>query len=186
MGTSIREIIEHHAGGMCDGYQIKGFLPGGGSTDFLLEEHLDALMDYDEIGKLGSRMGTGTIIILDDQYCPVSMVLNLVRFFAQESCGWCTPCRDGLPWAVSLLEKIERGEGELKDIEQLEELCDFAAPGNTFCALAPGAVEPLQSALKYFRQDFETHIKHQCCPYHDALTTAETLSKINANRVEGT
>ncbi|SQH77324.1 NADH:ubiquinone oxidoreductase, chain F [Shewanella benthica] len=191
MGTSIREIIEHHAGGMCEGYRLKGFLPGGGSTDFLLEEHLDALMDYDEISKLGSRMGTGTIIILDDKYCPVSMVLNLVRFFAQESCGWCTPCRDGLPWAVSLLEKIERGQGEPKDIDQLEDLCDFAAPGNTFCALAPGAVEPLQSALKYFRQDFETHIKHQCCPYHDErvakkTATAKTHSRINANRVEGT
>ncbi len=165
MGTPIREIIEKHAGGMSPGYQLKGFLPGGGSTDFLLNEHLDARMDYDEIGKLGSRMGTGTIIVLDDKYCPVSMVLNLVKFFAQESCGWCTPCRDGLPWAVSLLEKIERGQGEVNDLQQLEELCRFAAPGNTFCALAPGAVEPLQSALKYFLKDFESHINHQCCPY---------------------
>ncbi|WP_083700335.1 NADH-quinone oxidoreductase subunit NuoF [Shewanella sp. UCD-KL12] len=165
MGTSIREIIEEHAGGMSLGYQLKGFLPGGGSTDFLTNEHLDAHMDYDEIGKLGSRMGTGTIIILDDKYCPIAMVLNLVKFFAQESCGWCTPCRDGLPWAVSLLEKIERGEGELQDLQQLKELCQFAAPGNTFCALAPGAVEPLQSALKYFKKDFESHINHQCCPY---------------------
>ncbi|QFU23312.1 NADH-quinone oxidoreductase subunit NuoF [Shewanella eurypsychrophilus] len=166
MGTSIREIIEQHAGGMCEGYRLKGLLPGGGSTDFLLEEHLDAKMDYDEIGKLGSRMGTGTLIILDDRYCPVSMVLNLVRFFAQESCGWCTPCRDGLPWAVALLEKIETGSGELADLDQLEALCQFAGPGNTFCALAPGAVEPLQSALKYFRKDFESHIHQQCCPYH--------------------
>ena len=166
MGTPIREIIEQHAGGMCDGYSLKGFLPGGGSTDFLVEKHLDVPMDYDAIGKQGSRMGTGTIIILDDKYCPVSMVLNLIKFFAQESCGWCTPCRDGLPWAQVLLEKIERGEGELEDIAQLEELCRFAAPGNTFCALAPGAVEPLQSALNYFREDFESHITQACCPFH--------------------
>ena len=166
MGTPIREIIEQHAGGMCDGYSLKGFLPGGGSTDFLVEKHLDVPMDYDAIGKQGSRMGTGTIIILDDKYCPVSMVLNLIKFFAQESCGWCTPCRDGLPWAQVLLEKIERGEGELEDITQLEELCRFAAPGNTFCALAPGAVEPLQSALNYFREDFESHITQACCPFH--------------------
>ncbi|MEC4724775.1 NADH-quinone oxidoreductase subunit NuoF [Shewanella sp. D64] len=166
MGTPIREIIEQHAGGMCDGYSLKGFLPGGGSTDFLVTEHLDVPMDYDAIGKQGSRMGTGTIIILDDKYCPVSMVLNLIKFFAQESCGWCTPCRDGLPWAQVLLEKIESGEGELEDITQLEELCRFAAPGNTFCALAPGAVEPLQSALNYFKKDFESHITQACCPFH--------------------
>ncbi|NQZ27009.1 MAG: NADH-quinone oxidoreductase subunit NuoF [Colwellia sp.] len=165
MGTPIGEIIENYAGGMSDGYKLKGYLPGGGSTDFLLEKHFDTPMDYDEIGKQRSRMGTGTIIVLDDKYCPVAMVLNLVKFFAQESCGWCTPCRDGLPWAAVLLEKIEQGKGELTDIEQLEDLCKFAAPGNTFCALAPGAVEPLQSALNYFRDDFEQHIEQKSCPY---------------------
>ncbi len=165
MGTPIGEIIENYAGGMRDGYKLKGYLPGGGSTDFLLEKHFDTPMDYDEVGKQRSRMGTGTIIILDDQYCPVEMVINLVKFFAQESCGWCTPCRDGLPWAVTLLEKIEQGQGELQDINELEKLCQFAAPGNTFCALAPGAVEPLQSALNYFKADFEAHITQKCCPF---------------------
>lgn len=165
MGTPIREIINDYAHGMCEGYELKGFLPGGGSTDFLLPEHLDTAMDYDEIGKVRSRMGTGTITVLDDRYCPVQLVLNLLRFFAQESCGWCTPCRDGLPWAVSLLEKIERGDGQTSDIQQLIDITKFAAPGNTFCALAPGAVEPLQSALKYFLNDFEQHIEKKCCTY---------------------
>lgn len=166
MGTPIGEIIEIHAGGMCEGFQFKGCLPGGGSTDFLLAQHLDTPMDYDEIAKQGSRMGTGTITVLDDHFCPVAMVLNLVRFFAQESCGWCTPCRDGLPWAEQLLQKIEQGDGELNDLQQLDDLCQFISPGNTFCALAPGAIEPLQSALKYFRDDFEAHITQQACPYH--------------------
>jgi len=165
MGTPIGEIINEHAQGMCDGYQLKGFLPGGGSTDFLLPEHLDTPMDYDAIGKIRSRMGTGTITILDDKYCPIRLVLNLLKFFAQESCGWCTPCRDGLPWAVSLLEKIERGDGQAADIEQLIDITKFAAPGNTFCALAPGAVEPLQSALRFFLEDFEQHIEKKCCRY---------------------
>ncbi len=168
MGTPIGEIINIHAQGMCDGYRLKGFLPGGGSTDFLLPQHIDTPMDYDEIGKINSRMGTGTITVLDDKFCPIKMVLNLVKFFAQESCGWCTPCRDGLPWAVSLLEKIERGEGKTSDIEQLIDITRFAAPGNTFCALAPGAVEPLQSALKYFLVDFEQHITQGCCPYEQS------------------
>ncbi len=165
MGTPIREIIEQHAGGMCDGYQLRGLIPGGGSTDFLLPEHLDTPMDYDEIGSVGSRMGTGTIIVLDDQFCPVDMVHNLVAFFAQESCGWCTPCRDGLPSATYLLEQIEKGHGKPEDITYLEDIVQFVAPGNTFCALAPGAAEPLQSALKYFRDDFEQHITEGCCPY---------------------
>ncbi|MEE9345392.1 MAG: NADH-quinone oxidoreductase subunit NuoF [Methylococcales bacterium] len=165
MGTTIREIIEEHAGGMCDGYQLRGLIPGGGSTDFLLPEHLDTPMDYDEIGNVGSRMGTGTITVLDDQFCPVDMVHNLVAFFAQESCGWCTPCRDGLPSATYVLEQIETGHGKPEDMTFLEDIVDFVAPGNTFCALAPGAAEPLQSALKYFRDDFDQHIKDGCCPY---------------------
>ena len=110
-------------------------------------------------------MGTGTITVLDDQFCPVDMVHNLVAFFSQESCGWCTPCRDGLPSATYLLEQIEKGQGKTEDITFLEDIVQFVAPGNTFCALAPGAAEPLQSALKYFRDDFEQHIKDGCCPY---------------------
>ena len=158
MGTSIREILEDHAGGMRDGYRLRGFLPGGASTDFLLPEHLDTLMDYEAVAKAGSRMSTGAIIVLDDQSCPVQMVLNLEQFFAQESCGWCTPCRDGLPWTVSLLKALIAGQGRREDLDTLAGLTRMLAPGNTFCALAPGAMEPLQSALKYFREDFERYI----------------------------
>ncbi len=158
MGTPIREIIEEHAGGMQDGYKLRGFLPGGASTDFMLPEQLDVLMDYDTVAKAGSRMGTGTIIVLDDKTCPVQMVLNLEEFFAQESCGWCTPCRDGLPWTVTLLKDIIAGHGRMEDLDTLAGLTRMLGPGNTFCALAPGAMEPLQSALKYFRADFERYI----------------------------
>jgi NADH-quinone oxidoreductase subunit F len=158
MGTPIREIIEQHAGGMQDGYKLRGFLPGGASTDFLLPEHLDVAMDFESVTKAGSRMGTGTIIVLDDQTCPVKMVLNLEQFFAQESCGWCTPCRDGLPWTVTLLKDIIAGKGRIEDLDALSGLTRMLGPGNTFCALAPGAMEPLQSALKYFREDFERYI----------------------------
>jgi NADH-quinone oxidoreductase subunit F len=161
MGTPIREIIEDHAGGMRDGYKLRGFLPGGASTDFLLPEHLDVLMDYEAVAKAGSRMGTGAIIVLDDKTCPVQMVLNLEQFFAQESCGWCTPCRDGLPWTVTLLKDIISGFGRLEDLDTLTALTHQLGPGNTFCALAPGAMEPLQSALKYFRADFERYIVNE-------------------------
>ncbi|WP_323847059.1 NADH-quinone oxidoreductase subunit NuoF [Microbulbifer magnicolonia] len=165
MGTPVREIIEQHAGGLQDGLKLKGFLPGGGSTDFLGPEHLDLPMDYDVIGKAGSRMGTGTIIVLDDRTCPVGLVLNLSQFFARESCGWCTPCRDGLPWVVEILQRIEKGHGLPEDLELLREQAARMGPGNTFCALAPGAAEPIQSALKLFEQDFIDHITKGCCPF---------------------
>jgi len=155
LGTTLREIIEEHAGGMQDGYRFKGALPGGASTDFLIEEHLDTPMDYDSVMEAGSRLGTGTIIVLDDKTSVVGMLKNLQQIFAQESCGWCTPCRDGLPWIAKILESIEKGNGKQSDIELLERHTKMLGPGSTFCMLAPGAMEPLQSALKYFKSDFE-------------------------------
>ena len=165
MGTTIREILEEHAGGMKDGLALRGLLPGGASTDFLLPEHLDLPMDFDSVQAAGSRMGTGTMIVLDDRTCPVGMVANLMRFFARESCGWCTPCRDGLPWVSKILDALERGEGRRGDLEVLERHARFLGPGMTFCAHAPGAMEPLRSALKYFRDDFERHLRQKRCPW---------------------
>ena len=165
MGTTVRELLEEHAGGMQDGYAFRGVLPGGASTDFLVKDHLDVKMDFDSVMKAGSRMGTGTMIVLDDKTCPVGFVHNLMRFFARESCGWCTPCRDGLPWTEKILRSIEEGKGEPGDIERLMLHSRLLGPGNSFCALAPGAVEPLQSALKYFRDDFERHIREKKCHF---------------------
>jgi NADH-quinone oxidoreductase subunit F len=165
MGTTIREILEEHAGGMREGYTFRGLLPGGASTDFLVAEHLDVRMDFDSVQKAGSRLGTGTMIVLDDQTCPVGMVHNLERFFAQESCGWCTPCRDGLPWTAQILQALEDGGGQPKDLQRLALHTRLLWLGRTFCALAPGAMEPLQSALKYFKDDFERHIRDQRCPW---------------------
>ena len=163
MGTPVRQILEEYAGGMEDGYQFRGLLPGGGSTDFLVEEHLDLAMDYDTIGKAGSRMGTGTMIILDDQTCPVGFVKNLMEFFARESCGFCTPCRDGLPWSAQVLDDIQNGRGRPEDMDTLgRQVSYIGAIGNTHCALAPGAMEPLQSAMKYFPEAFEQHINGRC------------------------
>jgi len=165
MGTTLRELIEVHAGGMQDGLKFRGALPGGASTDFLVEEHLDVKMDYTAVAAAGSRLGTGTVVVMDDKTCPVGFVENLEHFFAQESCGFCTPCREGLPWVEKLLSAIDSGEGTLEDIKLLEHHTKFLGPGNTFCAFAPGAMEPLQSALKYFRADFEKHVHEHRCPY---------------------
>jgi NADH-quinone oxidoreductase subunit F len=165
LGTTVREILEEHAGGMRDGVQFRGALPGGASTDFLVEEHLDTPMDYASIQKVGSRLGTGTMVILDDKTCPVGMVWNLEHFFAQESCGWCTPCWSGLSWTEKILLAMEQGQADARDLDVLKFQTKFLAPGNTFCAFAPGAAEPLQSALKYFAGDFDRHIAEKRCPW---------------------
>jgi NADH-quinone oxidoreductase subunit F len=165
MGVTMRELLEEHAGGMRDGLKFRGAIPGGASTDFLIEEHLDVKMDFDSVQKAGSRLGTGTMIILDDRTCPVGLTRNLEQFFARESCGWCTPCREGLPWTARILGAIEEGRGEPDDLKRLRFHTEFLGPGFTFCALAPGAMEPLQSALKYFREDFERHIREKRCPW---------------------
>jgi len=165
MGTTLGEIFHEHAGGMIGGYAFRGLLPGGASTSFLREEHFDARMDFASMDKTGSRLGTGTIIVLDDKTCPVGMVLNLEQFFARESCGWCTPCREGLPWVRNTLEAIEQGHGTPEDIGILHEHTWLLQLGHTFCALAPGAVMPLGGALKYFPEDFENHVRQHRCPW---------------------
>lgn len=165
MGTTIRELIEEHAGGMNDGYRFRSVIPGGASTEFLTEEHLDVPMDFDSVQSAGSRLGTGMMIVIDDRTCTVGAVHNLQQFFAQESCGWCTPCREGLPWIVDTLNAIENGQGEPADLEMLDRHTDLLWLNKTFCALAPGAMEPLKSALKIFRDDFMRHIKEKRCPW---------------------
>jgi len=161
IGTTGRELLYTYGGGMADGYELSCWLPGGASTDFLMPEHLDLAMDYDTIMKAGSRMGTALIMVVDDKQNIISAVRNLEQFFARESCGWCTPCRDGLPWTVKILESIEAGTGQEGDIATLQQLTRFLGPGKTFCAHAPGAMEPLQSALKFFPAEFAKGIKAQ-------------------------
>ncbi|MGL4355247.1 MAG: NADH-quinone oxidoreductase subunit NuoF [Aeromonas popoffii] len=158
-GITARELFEHYAGGMKPGNRLKAWQPGGAGTGFLLPEHLDAQMYAGGIGKVGTRMGTGLAMAVDDSINMVGLLRNMEEFFARESCGWCTPCRDGLPWSVKLLRALERGQGQPGDLATLEQLCNFLGPGKTFCAHAPGAVEPLGSALKYFRAEFEAGIK---------------------------
>ena len=165
LGTTMRELLEEHAGGMAAGHRFRGALPGGASTDFLIEEHLDVKMDFSTVAAVGSRLGTGTMIVLDDKTCPVAFIHNVERFFALESCGWCTPCREGLPWVEKMLASIEEGTGKMEYLDLLKFNAKYMGPGNTFCAHAPGAAEPLQSGLKYFHDDFLKHITDKKCPW---------------------
>lgn len=165
LGITVRELLEEHAGGMSDGYRFRAALPGGASTDFLTGDHLDVKMDFATVAAAGSRLGTGTMIILDDKTCPVAFIQNIEKFFAIESCGWCTPCREGLPWVEKMLASIEEGTGKMEYLDILKFHTKYMGPGNTFCAHAPGAAEPLQSGLNYFYDDFVKHIKEKKCPW---------------------
>lgn len=158
IGTTGAELLDR-AGGMRGDHQLKAWLPGGASTGFLLPEHLALPLDFDTVGKEGSRLGTGLITVVPEAQSMVSLLRNMEEFFARESCGWCTPCRDGLPWSVKLLLALEHGKGEPGDIELLDKLAADCGPSLTFCAHAPGAAMPLQTALKHFRHEFEQGVK---------------------------
>ncbi|TKB66105.1 MAG: NADH-quinone oxidoreductase subunit F [Nitrospira sp.] len=175
LGTTAREVLERHAGGMADGVRFRGLLPGGISTAFMTEEHLDLPLDFSSIPPEVGRLGTATMIVLDDHTCPVGFVLNLEKFFARESCGWCTPCREGLPWVAKILMSFEDGRATSEDLSLLKMHTKWLAPGHTFCGLAPGAMAPLQSALKYFHDDFERHISTRGCPWSKKLSQQRIL-----------
>jgi NADH-quinone oxidoreductase subunit F len=164
-GTPMRELLEVHAGGMLPGYELRAVSPGGASTSFVAAADIDVPLDFSALGAVGSRLGTGTMVVLDDQTCPVGMTLNLVQFFAQESCGWCTPCREGLQWAAALLAGIEEGRAQPGDLGILDEAVWFMGSDKCFCDLAPGATQPLESALRLFRKDFERHVREGRCGY---------------------
>ncbi|GAB3675458.1 NADH-quinone oxidoreductase subunit NuoF [Salinisphaera aquimarina] len=152
LGTKLADVLEHF-GGIRHGHRLKALLPGGGSTPLLTDEHLNTPMDYEGVGAVGSRLGTATMVVMDETTPIVGVLRNLEHFYAQESCGWCTPCRDGLPWVERILTNLEAGEGQPGDIELLDLHVKLLGPGKTFCAHAPGAMGPLESGLKYFRDE---------------------------------
>ena len=163
MGIRLSEIIETYAGGMPAGSEFKACLPGGASTGFLPKAHYDIEMDFESLKKVGNRLGTGAIMVFDQNLCLVAATLNLTEFFARESCGWCTPCREGLPYVRDVLARIENGQGESDFIPILEDMGKQL--WSAYCAFAPGAVAPLQSLLAHFREEVEEHIHQKGCPF---------------------
>ena len=168
MGVTARELIFKHAKGLRPGRQLVGFLPGGASTPFMLPEHLDIPMHWEGPPTVGSRLGTGGVIVMDDAVCPIDFLINLIEFFTRESCGYCTPCRDGLPYVLHLLSKFEKGLATEKDFETLKELCEVIAP-NTFCAFAPGALMPVMAGIEKFKKIFLQHITQKGCCFREGV-----------------
>ena len=163
IGVRLSEIIEGYAGGMPAGSEFKACLPGGASTGFLPRQHYDIEMDFDTLRKIGNRLGTGAIMVFDQKTCLVGATVNLIEFFARESCGWCTPCREGLPFILDLLKRIESGDGEPAHIPMLEQM--GKSLWNAYCAFAPGAVAPVESLLEHFEGEVQEHINQKKCPF---------------------
>lgn len=163
MGISLREVIEQCGGGVRGGRQFKACLPGGASTPFLTAAQLDTPLDHLHLEQAGSRLGTAGITVFDDTTCMVAATLNLARFFARESCGWCTPCRDGLQVIVWLLAEIEAGRGHADLIAMLHDQVKNIS-GRSFCALAEGAMGPVKALLERFGDELEDHVIRGRCP----------------------
>ena len=163
MGTPLRRIIEDFGGGTLDGLPIKGIIPGGSSTPVLGPDQLDISMDFDSLKAAGSMLGTGAATVFTEGVCPVAVLLRIVRFYAHESCGQCTPCRDGTGWMERIVHAIEAGEGRPGDRELLLSVASQIL-GNTICALGDAAAMPVQSFATRFSDDFEQHIALGRCP----------------------
>src|ERR671910_550073 len=169
MGTTLRELLEM-AGGIREGHTLKFWTPGGASTPLLTDEHLDLPLDYEGVGAAGSMLGTKALQCFDETVCVVRAVTRWTEFYAHESCGKCTPCREGTYWLVQLLRDIEAGKGRMSDLDKLNDIADNIN-GKSFCALGDGAASPIFSSLKYFREEYEQHITGKGCPFDPAKST---------------
>ncbi len=162
MHTTLRALVYEYAGGPLDGRTIKAVIPGGSSVPILLPEHLDVPASFDAVQRAGSLLGSAGIIVMDDTTCMVWAAENLLHFYRHESCGKCTPCREGTDWLHKILQRIERGEGDMRDLDLLESVSGNIA-GKTLCAFGDAAVAPALTTLKHFRGEYEAHIREGRC-----------------------
>ena len=169
LGITLRELLDM-AGGIREGHTLKFWTPGGSSTPIFTDEHLDIPLDFESVGEAGSMLGTRALQIFDETTCVVRAVGRWIAFYAHESCGKCTPCREGNYWMVQVLDRLERGEGTEADIDKLLDICDNIL-GRAFCALGDGATSPVMSSIKYFRQEYIDHFEKGGCPFDHSRST---------------
>jgi len=169
LGVTLRQLLEI-SGGVRSGHKLKFWTPGGSSTPIFTDAHLDVPLDYEGVSAAGSMLGTKALQIFDETTCVVRAVLRWTEFYKHESCGKCTPCREGTWWLVQVLKDLESGKGTEADLDKLLDLCDNIM-GRSFCALADGAASPIISSLKYFRQEYLDHLSIGACPFDPTAAT---------------
>ncbi len=163
MDVTLRQLIYDFAGGMRDGHQLKAVIPGGSSTPVLLPDQIDAPASFDGLAKAGSMLGSAAIIVMDDTTCMVWAATNLEHFYRHESCGKCTPCREGTDWLFKMLRRIEHGEGRMSDLDLLVDISNNIG-GKTLCPFGDAAIAPVLSTIAHFRDEYEAHIREGHCP----------------------
>jgi NADH-quinone oxidoreductase subunit F len=163
MHTTLRELIYDYAGGIRDGHHLKAVIPGGSSTPVLLPDAIDVPASFDGVAKAGSMLGSAAMIVMDETTCMVWAAENLIHFYSHESCGKCTPCREGADWMLKILHKIERGDGQLADLDLLQSIARNIN-GKTLCPFGEAEVAPVLSTLQHFRHEYEAHIREGRCP----------------------
>jgi NADH-quinone oxidoreductase subunit F len=178
LGITLRELLDL-AGGVRKGHQLKFWTPGGSSTPLLTAEHLDVPLDFEGVGAVGSMLGTRALQIFDETVCVVRAVLRWTEFYKHESCGKCTPCREGTWWLVQALTRLENGQGSEADLDQLLDQCDNIL-GRSFCALGDGATSPISSSIAHFRDEYLAHLSHGGCPFDAARSTAWSGQEVTA------
>jgi len=170
LGVTLRELLDL-AGGVRAGHSLKFWTPGGSSTPIFTDEHLDVPLDFEGVGAAGSMLGTRALQIFDETTCVVRAALRWTEFYQHESCGKCTPCREGTFWMVRVLDRLQRGQGTDEDLDKLLDICDSIL-GRAFCPFGDGAISPVVSSIKYFRDEFIEHSKRGGCPFDPEAATA--------------
>jgi len=174
LGITLRKLLDY-AGGVRAGHELKFWTPGGSSTPILTAEHLDMALDYEAVAAAGSMLGTKALQIFDETTCVVRAVRRWTQFYEHESCGKCTPCREGTYWLAQIYERLEDGQGTAADIDTLIDVSDTIL-GKSFCALGDGAASPIMSSINYFRDEYVAHVQQRGCPFDprdSMLVTAE-------------
>ncbi|MGZ4468279.1 MAG: NADH-ubiquinone oxidoreductase-F iron-sulfur binding region domain-containing protein, partial [Nocardioidaceae bacterium] len=178
LGITLRELLDL-AGGVREGHELKFWTPGGSSTPLLTAEHLDVPLDYEGVATVGSMLGTKALQIFDETTCVVRAVLRWTEFYKHESCGKCTPCREGTWWLVQVLARLEQGQGSEDDLDLLLDQCDNIL-GRAFCALGDGATSPITSSIQYFRDEYVQHLTEGGCPFDPAASTLFAAEGVSA------
>jgi NADH-quinone oxidoreductase subunit F len=162
MNVTVKQLIYDYAGGIANGRKLKAVIPGGSSVPVLLPDQIDVVASFDGLAKAGTLLGSAGMIVMDDTTCMVWAAKNLLHFYRHESCGKCTPCREGGNWLLQMLDKIERGEGTMRDIDLLMSVADNIA-GKTLCAFGDAAATPVLTTIKQFRHEYEAHVEQGRC-----------------------
>ena len=178
LGTSLRELVYDIGGGIPDGRELKAIIPGGSSVPVLTADEVDTALDFDSMAARGTMLGSGAVIVMDDRCCMVQLGLRVAQFYMHESCGKCTPCREGTRWMVSILRKIEEGESSQGELDLLLNVCDRIL-GNCLCPLGDAAAMPVASYVAKFRDEYQRHIDEGGCPFHGDSTLDHVMAPVD-------